>query len=224
MTNKEMTLEDFVEIEKKKLDVEYTENSTAVPINKNVVNALIGASRLTRADISRKMNHSSGWLGQITLGLSLIKIKDLKTLAEMFHQPSIDLLYIRRFNHNSKEDMEYLQKLASVRGRIRQSNWNRRKTKHSEKKDPESFNAVPNDSNSFESLRNDCAKMYIAFTNMANEFSRLTAQLQLNDERRQKEHNELLERINKQQNYLMNEIKKNSSSKITYMDKNKGVL
>ena len=44
---------------------------------------------------------------------------------------------------------------------------------------------------SLDSFRNDFAKMYIAFTNLTKSIDKFTAQLQLNDERRQKEHKEL---------------------------------
>lgn len=49
------TLEDFINIEKKKIDIEYTAESNAVPINSNIVNALIAVSGKTKANISREM-------------------------------------------------------------------------------------------------------------------------------------------------------------------------
>lgn len=46
----------------------------------------------------------------------------------------------------------------------------------------------------------------------------------VNIERRQKEHEELIKRIDKQQTYLMGEIKKASSSRTTAFDRNRGAL
>lgn len=66
--------------------------------------------------------------------------------------------------------------------------------------------------------------MHIAFTNLTKSIDKFTAQLQLNDERRQKEHKELLKRIDKQQAYLVSEIKKANSSKIISFDRNRGTL
>ena len=81
------------------------------------------------------------------------------------------------------------------------------------------INQIPLDS-----FRNDFAKMYVAFTNLTASIDKFTAQLQLNDERRQKEHEELIKRIDKQQTYLVGEIKKANSPKITTFDRNRGAL
>ena len=77
---------------------------------------------------------------------------------------------------------------------------------------------------SLESIKNNFVKMYVAFANLTASIDQFTAQMQLNDERRQKEHEELIKRIDKQQTYLMGEIKKASSSRTTAFDRNRGAL
>lgn len=224
-------LEDFVNIEKKKIDIEYTAKSNTVPINLSIVNALIAVSEKTKPNISREMGKSSQWLTNILCGKSLIKMKDLQILAEKLNQPSADLLFLHKFDHNSETDMKYLEKVSRVRAQIQKSTYEKRhaqksKTKNLETKkvantviDHTEINQIPLDS-----FRNDFAKMYIAFTNLTASIDKFTAQLQLNDERRQKEHEELIKRIDKQQAYLMGEIKKASSSRITAFDRNRGAL
>lgn len=88
------TLEDFINIEKKKIDIKYTTKSQTVPINSNIVNALIAVSGKTKAAISREMGKSKPWLANILRGESLIKMKDLQILAEKLNQPSVDLSLI----------------------------------------------------------------------------------------------------------------------------------
>ena len=116
-----LTLEDFVNIEKKKIDIEYTTKSKTVPINSNIVNALIAVSGKTKANISREMGKSSPWLANITCGKSLIKMKDLQTLAEKLNQPSVDLLFLRKFDHSSENDMKYLERVSLVRAQIQKN-------------------------------------------------------------------------------------------------------
>lgn len=53
-------LEDFINIEKKKIDIEYTAKSKVVPINSNIVNALIAVSGKTKANISLIRNPHIG--------------------------------------------------------------------------------------------------------------------------------------------------------------------
>lgn len=228
---KNPTLKDFINIEKKKIDIEYTTKSKTVPINSNIVNALIAVSGKTKADISREMGKSSSWLGNIICGKSLIKMKDLQILAEKLNQPSVDLLFLHKFDHSSETDMKYLEKVSLIRAKIQRISYEKRytwknKAENLETKkvantaiDHTAINQI-----SLDSFRNDFAKMYIAFTNLTKSIDKFTAQLQLNDERRQKEHKELLERIDKQQTYLVSEIKKVNSSKITFFDKNRGAL
>lgn len=225
------TLEDFINIEKKKIDIKYTTKSKTVPINSNIVNALIAVSGKTKADISREMGKSSTWLANILRGKSLIKMKDLQILAEKLNQPSVDLLFLHKFDRSSETDMKYLEKVSLIRAQIQKNTYEKRypqknKTKNLETKkaantaiDHTVINQI-----SLDSFRNDFAKMYIAFTNLTKSIDKFTAQLQLNDERRQKEHKELLERIDKQQTYLVGEIKKANSSKITSFDRNRGAL
>lgn len=221
-----LTLEDFINIEKKKIDIEYTEKSKVVPINSNIVNALIAVSGKTKANISREMGKSSTWLGNITCGKSLIKMKDLQTLAEKLNQPSVDLLFLRKFDHSSENDMKYLERVSLVRAQIQKNNYEKKHAQESKTKkvtntaiDHIAINQIPLDS-----FRNDFAKMYVAFTNLTASIDKFTAQLQLNDERRQKEHEELIKRIDKQQTYLVGEIKKANSLKITTFDRNRGAL
>ena len=220
------TLEDFINIEKKKIDIEYTTKSRTIPINSNIVNALIAVSGKTKADISREMGKSSSWLANILRGESLIKMKDLQILAEKLNQPSVDLLFLRKFDHSSETDMKYLEKASLIRAQIQKNIYEKKHTQKSKIKNLETkkvANTVINQI-SLDSFRNDFAKMYIAFTNLTKSIDKFTAQLQLNDERRQKEHKELLERIDKQQTYLVGEIKKANSSKITSFDRNRGAL
>ena len=225
------TLEDFVNIEKKKIDIEYTTRSRTIPINLNIVNALIAVSGKTKADISREMGKGSSWLANILRGESLIKMKDLQILAKKLNQPRVDLLFLRKFDHSSETDMKYLEKVSLIRAKIQKNIYEKRhaqknKTKNLETKkvantaiDHTAINQIPLDS-----FRNDFAKMYVAFTNLTASIDKFTAQLQLNDERRQKEHEELIKRINKQQTYLVGEIKKASSSRTTAFDRNRGTL
>lgn len=224
-------LEDFINIEKKKIDIKYTAKSKVVPINSNIVNALIAVSGKTKANISREMGKSSSWLANILCGKSLIKMKDLQILAEKLNQPSVDLLFLRKFDHSSGTDMKYLERVSLIRAQIQKNTYEKRhaqksKTKNLETKkvantaiDHTAINQIPLDS-----FRNDFAKMYIAFTNLTASIDKFTAQLQLNDERRQKEHEELIKRIDKQQTYLVGEIKKANSPKITTFDRNRGAL
>lgn len=218
-------------MKKKKIDIEYTTKNKVVPINSNIVNALIAVSGKTKANISREMGKSSGWLANILCGKSLIKMKDLQILAEKLNQPSVDLLFLRKFDHSSEHDMKYLERASRTRAKIQKNAYEKRhaqksKTKNLETKkvantaiDHTAINQI-----SLDSFRNDFAQMYIAFTNLTTSIDKFTAQLQLNDERRQKEHKELLERIDKQQTYLVGEIKKANSSKITSFDRNRGAL
>lgn len=220
------TLEDFINIEKKKIDIEYTTRSRTVPINLNIVNALITASGKTKADISREMGKSSSWLANLLRGETLIKMKDLQILAKKLNQPSVDLLFLRKFDHSSETDMKYLEKVSLIRAKIQKNIYEKRHAQKNETKevantaiDHTAINQIPLDS-----FRNDFAKMHVAFTNLTASIDKFTAQLQLNDERRQKEHEELIERINKQQTYLVGEIKKASSSRTTAFDRNRGAL
>lgn len=220
------TLEDFINIEKKKIDIEYTTKSKTVPLNSNIVNALIAVSGKTKADISREMGKSSSWLGNIICGKSLIKMKDLQILAEKLNQPSVDLLFLHKFDHSSETDMKYLEKVSLVRAKIQRINYEKKYTWKNKAENLETKKVTNTAINqiSLDSFRNDFAKMYIAFTNLTKSIDKFTAQLQLNDERRQKEHKELLERIDKQQTYLVSEIKKANSSKITSFDRKRGAL
>lgn len=220
------TLEDFINIEKKKIDIKYTTKSKTVPINSNIVNALIAVSGKTKADISREMGKSSPWLANILRGESLIKMKDLQILAEKLNQPSVDLLFLRKFDRSSETDMKYLEKASLARAKTRRINYEKRYTWENKAKNLETKKVTNTAINqvSLDSFRNDFAKMYIAFTNLTTSIDKFTAQLQLNDERRQKEHEELIKRIDKQQTYLVGEIKKANSSKITSFDRNRGAL
>lgn len=220
------TLEDFINIEKKKIDIEYTAKSNAVPINSSIVNALIAVSGKTKANISREMGKSSHWLTNILCGKSLIKMRDLQILAEKLNQPSADLLFLHKFDHNSETDMKYLERVSRIRALVQKNNYEKKYVQKSPTKKLETEKVANTASNqiSLDSFRNDFAKMYIAFTNLTKSIDKFTAQLQLNDERRQKEHKELLERIDKQQTYLVGEIKKANSSKITSFDRNRGAL
>lgn len=225
------TLEDFINIEKKKIDIEYTTKSRTIPINSNIVNALIAVSGKTKADISREMGKSSSWLANILRGESLIKMKDLQILAQKLNQPSVDLLFLRKFDHSSETDMKYLEKASLIRAQIQKNIYEKRHTQKSKIKNLETKKVANTaidhtviNQISLDSFRNDFAKMYIAFTNLTKSIDKFAAQLQLNDERGQKEHKELLERIDKQQTYLVGEIKKVNSSKITSFDRNRGAL
>ena len=225
------TLEDFINIEKKKIDIKYTTKNKVVPINSNIVNALIAVSGKTKANISREMGKSSGWLANILCGKSLIKMKDLQILAEKLNQPSVDLLFLRKFDHSSEHDMKYLERASRTRAEIQKNVYEKRHAQKSKTKnlETEKFANTAIDHTainqiSLDSFRNDFAKMYIAFTNLTKSIDKFTAQLQLNDERRQKEHEELIKRIDKQQTYLVGEIKKANSSKITSFDRNRGAL
>lgn len=225
------TLEDFINIEKKKIDIEYTTKSKTVPLNPNIVNALIAVSGKTKADISREMGKSSSWLVNIICGKSLIKMKDLQILAEKLNQPSVDLLFLHKFDHSSETDMKYLEKVSLVRAKIQRINYEKKYTWKNKAENLETkkvtntaINHTAINQISLDSFRNDFAKMYIAFTNLTKSIDEFTAQLQLNDERTQKEHKELLERIDKQQTYLVSEIKKANSSKITSFDRKQGAL
>lgn len=209
------TLEDFINIEKKKIDIKYTTKSKTVPINSNIVNALIAVSGKTKANISREMGKSSGWLVNILCGKSLIKMKDLQILAEKLNQPSVDLLFLRKFDHSSEHDMKYLERVSRTRAKIQRIAYEKRYTWKNKAENLETKKVTNTaidhtviNQISLDSFRNDFAKMYIAFTNLTKSIDKFTAQLQLNDERRQKEHKELLERIDKQQTYLVGEIKK----------------
>lgn len=207
-------LEDFVNIEKKKIDIEYTTRSRTVPINLNIVNALIAVSGKTKADISREMGKSSSWLANLLRGETLIKMKDLQILAKKLNQPSVDLLFLRKFDHSSETDMKYLEKVSLIRAKIQKNIYEKRHAQKNKTKevaniaiDHTAINQIPLDS-----FRNDFAKMYVAFENLTASIDKFTAQLQLNDKRRQKEHEELIKRIDKQQTYLVGEIKKNQLS------------
>lgn len=219
-------LEDFVNIEKKKIDIEYTAESNAVPINSNIVNALIAVSGKTKAKISREMGKSSRWLTNVLCGKSLIKMKDLQILAEKLNQPSADLLFLHKFDHNSETDMKYLERVSRIRALVQKNNYEKKYVQKSptKKLETEKVANTAINQNPSNSLKNDFVKMYVAFTNLTASIDKFTAQLQLNDERRQKEHEELIKRIDKQQTYLMGEIKKASSSKITAFDRKRGAL
>lgn len=217
------TLEDFINIEKKKIDIEYTAESNVVPINLNIVNALIAVSGKTKANISREMGKSSPWLANILRGESLIKMKDLQILAEKLNQPSADLLFLHKFDHSSETDMKYLERVSLTRGKVQKNVYEKRYTQKNKTKKLETEKVANTEINQ-NSLKNDFIKMYVAFKNLTASIDKFTAQLQLNDERRQKEHEELLERIDKQQTYLVGEIKKANSSKITSFDRNRGAL
>lgn len=217
------TLEDFINIEKKKIDIKYTTKSKTVPINSNIVNALIAVSGKTKADIAREMGKNSSWLANILRGESLIKMKDLQILAKKLNQPSVDLLFLRKFDHSSETDMKYLEKASLIRAKIQKNIYEKKYVQKSPTKKLET-EEVANTAINQNSLKNDFIKMYVAFTNLTASIDKFTAQLQLNDERRQKEHKELLERIDKQQTYLVGEIKKANSSKITSFDRNRGAL
>lgn len=213
------TLEDFINIEKKKIDIEYTAESNAVPINSSIVNALIAVSGKTKANISREMGKRSKWLTDILYGKSFIKMRDLQILAEKLNQPSVDLLFLHKFDHSSETDMKYLERVSLARAKVQKNVYEKKhaqksKTKNLETKkvantaiDHTAINRIPLDS-----FRNDFVKMYIAFENLTASIDKFTAQLQLNDERRQKEHEELIKRIDKQQTYLVGEIKKSQLS------------
>lgn len=225
------TLEDFINIEKKKIDIKYTTKSKTVPINSNIVNALIAVSGKTKVAISREMGKSKPWLANILRGESLIKMKDLQILAEKLNQPSVDLLFLRKFDRSSETDMKYLEKASLARAKTRRIDYEKRYTWENKAKNSETKKAANTaidhtviNQASLDSFRNDFAKMYIAFTNLTKSIDKFTAQLQLDDERRQKEHKELLKRIDKQQAYLVSEIKKANSSKITSFDRNRGAL
>lgn len=225
------TLKDFINIEKKKIDIKYTTESKTVPINSNIVNALIAVSGKTKADISREMGKSSPWLANILRGESLIKMKDLQILAEKLNQSSVDLLFLHKFDRSSETDMKYLEKVSLIRAQIQKNTYEKRYTQKNKTKNLETKKAANTaidhtviNQISLDSFRNDFAKIYIAFTNLTKSIDKFTAQLQLNDERRQKEHKELLERIDKQQTYLVGEIKKANFSKITSFDRNRGAL
>lgn len=217
------TLEDFVNIEKKKIDIEYTAESNAVPINSNIVNALIAVSGKTKANISREMGKRGKWLTEILCGRSLIKMKDLQILAEKLNQPSADLLFLHKFDHSSETDMKYLERLSRIRALVQKNNYEKKYVQKSQTKKLET-EKVSNTAIDQNSLKNDFVKMYVAFENLTASIDKFTAQLQLNDERRQKEHEELIKRIDKQQTYLMGEIKKANSPKITAFDRNRGTL
>lgn len=204
-------LEDFVNIEKKKIDIEYTAESKTVPINSNIVNALIAVSGKTKADISREMGKSESWLANVLRGESLIKMKDLQILAEKLNQPSADLLFLHKFDRSSETDMKYLEKVSLIRAKIQKNIYEKRYTQKNKTKNLET-EKVANTAINQNSLKNDFIKMYVAFTNLTASIDKFTAQLQLNDERRQKEHEELIKRIDKQQTYLMGEIKKSQFS------------
>lgn len=216
-------LEDFVNIEKKKIDIKYTTKSRTVPINLNIVNALIAVSGKTKADISREMGKSSPWLANVLRGESLIKMKDLQILAEKLNQPSVDLLFLRKFDHSSETDMKYLEKASLIRAKIQKNIYEKKHTQKNKTKNLEA-KKVTNTAIDQNSLKNDFVKMYIAFENLTVSINKFAAQLQLNDERRQKEHEELIKRIDKQQTYLVGEIKKANSPKITTFDRNRGAL
>lgn len=216
-------LEDFVNIEKKKIDIEYTAESNAVPINLSIVNALIAVSGKTKATISREMGKSSRWLTNILCGKSLIKMRDLQILAEKLNQPSVDLLFLHKFDHNSETDMKYLERVSRTRALVQKNNYEKKYVQKSPTKKIET-EKVANTVINQNSFKNDFIKMYVAFKNLTASIDKFTAQLQLNDERRQKEHEELIKRIDKQQAYLISEIKKASSSKTTTFDRNRGAL
>lgn len=216
-------LEDFVNIEKKKLDIEYTAESNVVPINSNIVNALIAVSGKTKANISREMGKSSRWLTNILCGKSLIKMRDLQILAEKLNQPSADLLFLHKFDHDSETDMKYLERVSRTRALVQKNNYEKKYVQKSQTKKLET-EKVANTAINQNSLKNDFVKMYVAFAKLTASIDQFTAQLQLNDERRQKEHEELIKRIDKQQTYLIGEIKKANSSRTTAFDRNRGAL
>lgn len=216
-------LEDFINIEKKKIDIEYTAKSKVVPINLNIVNALIAVSGKTKVNISREMGKSSSWLANILCGKSLIKMKDLQILAEKLNQPSVDLLFLHKFDHSSETDMKYLERVSLIRAQIQKNVYEKRHAQKSPTKKLET-EKVANTAINQNSLKNDFIKMYVAFAKLTASIDQFTAQLQLNDERRQKEHEELIKRIDKQQTYLIGEIKKASSSKTIAFDRNRGAL
>ena len=172
------------------------------------------------------MGKSSPWLANILRGESLIKMKDLQILAEKLNQSSVDLLFLHKFDRSSETNMKYLEKVSLIRAQIQKNTYEKRYTQKNKTKNLETKKVANTAINqiSLDSFRNDFAKMYIAFTNLTTSIDKFTAQLQLNDERRQKEHKELLERIDKQQTYLVGEIKKANSSKITSFDRNRGAL
>ena len=205
------TLEDFINIEKKKIDIEYTAESNAVPINSSIVNALIAVSGKTKANISREMGKRSKWLTDILYGKSFIKMRDLQILAEKLNQPSVDLLFLHKFDHSSETDMKYLERVSLARAKVQKSVYEKKHAQKSKTKKLET-EKVANTAINQNSLKNDFVKMYIAFENLTASIDKFTAQLQLNDERRQKEHEELIKRIDKQQNYLVGEIKKSQLS------------
>lgn len=205
------TLEDFINIEKKKIDIEYTAESNAVPINSSIVNALIAVSGKTKANISREMGKRGKWLTEILCGRSLIKMKDLQILAEKLNQPSADLLFLHKFDHDSETDMKYLEKVSRTRALVQKNNYEKKYVQKSPTKKLETEKVV-NTAINQNSLKNDFVKMYVAFENLTASIDKFTAQLQLNDERRQKEHEELIKRIDKQQTYLVGEINKSQLS------------
>ena len=205
------TLEDFINIEKKKIDIEYTAESNAVPINSSIVNALIAVSGKTKANISREMGKRSKWLTDILYGKSFIKMRDLQILAEKLNQPSVDLLFLHKFDHSSETDMKYLERVSRTRALIQNNNYEKKYVQKSQTQKLET-EKVANTTINRNSLKNDFVKMYIAFENLTASIDKFTAQLQLNDERRQKEHEELIKRIDKQQTYLVGEIKKSQLS------------
>ena len=217
------TLEDFINIEKKKIDIEYTAESNVVPINSNIVNALIAVSGKTKANISREMGKSSRWLTNILCGKSLIKMKDLQILAEKLNQPSADLLFLHKFDHNSETDMKYLEAVSRTRALVQKNNYEKKYVQKSQTQKLET-EKVANTTINQNSLKNDFIKMYVAFTKLTASIDKFTVQLQLNDERRQKEHEELIKRIDKQQTYLVGEIKKANYPKTTTFDRNRGAL
>ena len=185
------TLEDFINIEKKKIDIEYTAESNAVPINSSIVNALIAVSGKTKANISREMGKRSKWLTDILYGKSFIKMRDLQILAEKLNQPSVDLLFLHKFDHSSETDMKYLERVSLARAKVQKSVYEKKHAQKSKTKKLET-EKVANTAINQNSLKNDFVKMYIAFENLTASIDKFTAQLQLNDERRQKEHEELI--------------------------------
>ncbi len=191
------TLEDFINIEKKKIDIEYTAESNVVPINSSIVNALIAVSGKTKANISREMGKRSKWLTDILYGKSFIKMRDLQILAEKLNQPSVDLLFLHKFDRSSETDMKYLEKVSLIRAKIQKNTYEKRYTQKNKTKNLET-EKVANTAINQNSLKNDFIKMYVAFKNLTASIDKFTAQLQLNDERRQKEHEELIKRIDKQ--------------------------
>ena len=134
-------------------------------------------------------------------------MKDLQILAEKLNQPSADLLFLHKFDHNSETDMKYLERVSRTRALIQKNNYKKKYVQKSQTPKLET-EKVANTTINQNSLKNDFVKMYVAFTNLTASIDKFTAQLQLNDERRQKEHEELIKRIDKQQTYLVGEIKK----------------